>query len=206
MVKWHPLQSNVLDDKFRCEFTIILMDSEPPSEGLNERLFENTQKLFWLCSRHLRTIKDSLLNREECQLQYDMYNKSYVATNRSEIAPEIIPWILNIICVVNLCVRESITGERSMRFKLWDQIWAQQSHLPQRTEFHFYVKFSGHDRTHPTIRVTVHGVTKAKINKTPNITFLVNMEPKNLSELPVLCFNVREPRKHKKQYLHTNAR
>jgi hypothetical protein len=87
MVKWHPLQSNVLDDKFRGEFNIILLDSEPPSEVLNEGLFENTPKLFWPCSRHQRTIKDNLLDREECQLQYNMYKKPYFGTNRSEMAP-----------------------------------------------------------------------------------------------------------------------
>jgi hypothetical protein len=78
---------NVLDVNFRGEFTIILLDSEPPSEVLNEGLFENAPKLFWPCSRHRRTIKDSLLDREECPLQYDMYNKQFVWTDRSEIAP-----------------------------------------------------------------------------------------------------------------------
>jgi hypothetical protein len=41
-----PLQRNILDNKFRCEFTIIFKDSEPPSEGLNEGLFENTPNCF----------------------------------------------------------------------------------------------------------------------------------------------------------------
>ena len=40
-----PLQSSVLDDKCRCEFTISLLDSEPPFEGLIEGLFENVPKL-----------------------------------------------------------------------------------------------------------------------------------------------------------------
>jgi uncharacterized cysteine cluster protein YcgN (CxxCxxCC family) len=93
-----------------------------------------------------------------------------------------------------------------MRFKFLDQTCAKHIYLHQRTEFHFYAKFSGHDRTHQTIRVTVHGVTKATRNKTPNITFLVKMEPRNLYESFVLCFNVREPRKPKEQYLHSNAR
>jgi hypothetical protein len=86
MAKWHPLQSHVLDDKFRCEFNIDLQDSEPPSEELNGGLFENAPKLFWPCSGHRRAIKDILLDREECQLHYDVHKKQYVFTDRSEIA------------------------------------------------------------------------------------------------------------------------
>jgi hypothetical protein len=58
---------------------------------LNEGLFENTSKLFWPCSQHRRTIKDSLLDREERQLQYDMYNKQDFCTDRSESRPEKMP-------------------------------------------------------------------------------------------------------------------
>ena len=87
MAKWHPLQSSVLHDKFRCEFTISLLDSEPPFEGLIEGLFENAPKLFWPCSRHCREIKDISLDRTECQLQYDVYQKQYFWTYRSVIAP-----------------------------------------------------------------------------------------------------------------------
>ena len=75
MAKWHPLQSSVLDDKCRCEFTISLLDSEPPFEGLIEGLFENVPKLFWPCCRHLRATKDSSLDRKDFQLQYGAYNK-----------------------------------------------------------------------------------------------------------------------------------
>ena len=84
-----------------------------------------------------------------------------------------------------------------MLIKLQEQIWAQHSHLHQRTKSHFYAKISGHDPTHLTNRVTVHSITKEMIEKTSNVTFLVNIEPRNLSASSVLCLNAREPRKHK---------
>ena len=44
------------------------------------------------------------------------------------------------------------------------------------------------------------------IEKTSNGTFLVNIEPRNLSASSVLCLNAREPRKHKNHYVYYHAR
>jgi hypothetical protein len=93
-----------------------------------------------------------------------------------------------------------------MLFKFQEHICAQNSRLHQLTKFHFYAKISGHDRIHPTTRVAVHSITKEKIKKTSTVTFLVNMKLRNLLELSILCFNVREPRKRKNQCVSTNAR
>jgi hypothetical protein len=85
MAKWHPVRSDASDDEFRCEFTIILLDSEPPSEGLNEGLVENAPEMFWPCSRDFRAIENRLLDREECQIQQDMCNKLNIGRVYSEI-------------------------------------------------------------------------------------------------------------------------
>jgi hypothetical protein len=87
MATWHPLQSSVLPDKFMCEFTISLLDFKPRFEGLIEGLFENAPKLFWHCCRHRRATKDSVLDREDYQLQCDVCNKQYFWTHRSGIPP-----------------------------------------------------------------------------------------------------------------------
>jgi hypothetical protein len=46
MAKGQPVRSDAPDDKVMCEFTTILLDSEPPSEGLNAGLVENAPKWF----------------------------------------------------------------------------------------------------------------------------------------------------------------
>jgi hypothetical protein len=97
MATWHPLQSSVLDDKVMCEFTISLLDSKPPFEGLIEGLFENAPKFFWHCCDICEQPKKS------CWIEnITSFNMMCVTSNISErIAaesrPEIIHWILNIM-------------------------------------------------------------------------------------------------------------
>jgi hypothetical protein len=85
--EWHPLQSSVLHDKFMYEFTVSLLDYKPPFERLIEGLFENAPKLFWPCCRHFRETKDSVLDREDYQLQYYVCKKQYFWTHRGGIPP-----------------------------------------------------------------------------------------------------------------------
>jgi hypothetical protein len=99
--------STVLDDKFMCEFTISLLDSKQPFEGLIEGLFENAPKLFWHCCRHCRATKDSALDRDDYQLQYYACNKQYLWTFRSGIPPGTITLNFENSFILRICVFDS---------------------------------------------------------------------------------------------------